>query len=188
MIRVCKYCGKEFDAYRRQIYCSEGCRIKANNQKKPAPGVVKTCGFCGKEFVSHHRVKYCSTLCHTRADAERKKAKYIPVEQRKSHKVYPPKPCAECGKMFIPGSGSARYCSVECQAAVKSRRKYKEDNPSVSCADTSPAMGGSSSAARRFYRMSLREVSAECARLHISYGQASLMAQNGTLPEEFGRR
>lgn len=191
MKKICKYCGKEFSKNGRQLYCCPGCKIKANNDKKKKTE-MKTCAFCGKDFMpTRQRRNYCSMLCCTKAEAERKKAKYIPVEQRKSHKVYPPKPCAECGEMFIPGSGSARYCSPECHAAVKSRRTKKGAIDTILRQNgrmiSAPTGDIESPATRRFYKMSLREVSAECARLHISYGQASLMAQNGTLPEEFGK-
>lgn len=35
--------------------------------------------------------------------------------------------------------------------------------------------------------MTLREISAECARYHITYGQAQVMVKEGCLPEGFGK-
>ena len=61
------------------------------------------------------------------------------------------------------------YCFVE---------KYVED---VKADSKSPAQ-------RRWEEMSWKELSAECARLHLSYGQAQVMAMNGTLPDGFGKK
>lgn len=40
----------------------------------------------------------------------------------------------------------------------------------------------------RWGLMTLEQISAECARLHISYGKAQTMQLQGTLPEDFGRK
>ena len=143
------------------------------------------CKYCGEEFTSLHGAKYCSVLCHAKADAERNRAKYIPVEKRKQEKVYPPKPCVECGEPFVPRSGSARYCSPECFAAARIRRtkKYEVVAPHQ---PTTTQGSPESEAVRRYRKMSLREVSAECKRLHLTYGQAQTMADMGTLPCDFG--
>lgn len=39
----------------------------------------------------------------------------------------------------------------------------------------------------RFDTMTLSEVAAECLRLHISYGKASMLAESGRLPKDFGK-
>lgn len=190
----CKYCGKEFPKNGRQLYCCPGCKIKANNEKRvEKSGKVSLCRYCGEEFTSLHGAKYCSVLCHAKADAERNRAKYIPVEQRKQEKVYPPKPCAECGKPFIPRSGSARYCSPECFAAARSRRtkKYKEDSRpqkrNKKRKQTTKEWNALSSE-ERWERMNLTELSGEIARVFPgkSFGQARLLKEQGKLPDEFG--
>lgn len=43
------------------------------------------------------------------------------------------------------------------------------------------------SASDRWKLMSLEQISAECSRLHISYGKAQTMMMQGTLPEDFGK-
>ncbi|MBQ3021928.1 MAG: hypothetical protein IJD91_01195 [Clostridia bacterium] len=41
-------------------------------------------------------------------------------------------------------------------------------------------------ASERWKRMSWKEITVECARLHLTYGQAQQMYYNNTLPEDFG--
>ena len=43
------------------------------------------------------------------------------------------------------------------------------------------------SSKHRWEKMTLSEVEKECLRLHITYGQAQVMADNGTLPKDFGK-
>ena len=71
----------------------------------------------------------------------------------------------DCKRMERPPMS---YCFVE---------KYVEE---VNSAKKSPAQ-------RRWEKMSWKELSAECARLHLSYGQAQQLYYSGTLPEDFGK-
>ena len=41
---------------------------------------------------------------------------------------------------------------------------------------------------QRWREMSNEELSAECARMHKTYGQVQSMYYNGTLPEDFGMK
>lgn len=180
----CAYCGQEFETEsRRQKYCNRQCQIKASNEKKKPK--KKKCPNCGREFQPdrHHR-EYCSVLCLKKADLERRKARYEAVEEKKRSWTYSPQKCEICGKTYTPHSGNSRFCSPECAAEKVRRGKVK---PKEERGAAPPERNDIPEASKRFKQMSFRDISAECARLHITYGQASVMAQNGTLPESFGK-
>ena len=179
MNKICAYCGKEFQTESRvKKYCSKDCQVKKNNRKRKPHD--KKCLYCGQIFTpDRQRALYCSTACRITADRERKKARQI-TDESKRHWKYPPKCCTVCGKEFTPNSGNAQYCSMECAAIpVKSSKPTKTPAPTATAEEFDPS--------KRFYKMSLRAVSAECARLHLSYGEAQVMAKNGTLPDDFGK-
>lgn len=105
--------------------------------------------------------------------------------------------CKQCGDP-ITDSVHAWYCP-KCrklrekarQEANKERynfnrqKKYAEKKYGKKPKTETP-LDNITSASERYRRMSLREISAECARLHLTYGQAQVMAQSGTLPNDFG--
>lgn len=184
----CEYCGREFETEsRRKKYCTMACRIKANNEKKTKTE-EKKCKHCGRSFVpdKYHR-EYCGALCLERAASERRKAKCVPTGEKKRNWTYSPKRCKICGEMYTPHSGASHFCSPECAAENNRRTRRKPKAASQGNLPEFEKETEMSETLRRFKKMSLREISAECARLHISYGQAQIMAYNGTLPESFGK-
>ena len=181
--KKCAICGKEFETTNsREKYCSKECvRISVNkraleyaNRAKYEPRI---CKHCGKEFnPKTKRSVFCSRKC---AKGYNSKITKKPIEAKK---------CIICSKVFMPRSSSQKYCSEECRKLVIRKTTYKygyKKNEGVEKTKKKEA-DNLSPTQERWAKMSLREISAECARLHLSYGQAQVMAQKGTLPIEFG--
>ena len=107
--------------------------------------------------------------------------------------------CRRCGAP-ITNSAHALYCptcrKIVTQERISARReaynayrrkRYAEKKKMAELQqETPPENVCVTSASERYRRMSLREVSAECARLHLTYGQVQVMAERGTLPKDFG--
>lgn len=138
------------------------------------------CPMCGRSFIpKHKRQIFCCTSCA---------AKYH-RDKRKPNK--PPKNCVICGKEFIPWNKNQVTCgSKECSRQneliwkKKKRGTYNPEKNEGLTKKIQPREGYTP--ADRWKRMSWKEISAECARLHLTYGRAQVMAQNGTLPEDWG--
>lgn len=192
--KECIICKKKFySGYSRAKYCSSACRKKAaclkqteyygKNKKENEP--VK-CKQCGKEFVPKRKgTCFCSAACgHTY------RYEHAP---KKAPKVFEPRVCPICGMMFIPSAYQQKYCGETCAKEAIRSRKYtypSDEERKKPCAKTGKQKKEKpmSAASGRWERMSWKEISAECARLHITYGQAQVMAMNGTLPEDFGSK
>lgn len=84
MIRICKYCGEEFEAIGTQAYCDRDH--------------YATCVICGKQFVYDPRTlkQCCSRKCSS--------------ELRKQSIQATKKICKLCGKEFIPENNTQIYC------------------------------------------------------------------------------
>ncbi|MBE7032928.1 MAG: hypothetical protein E7406_01725 [Ruminococcaceae bacterium] len=188
--KKCKWCGKEFFAPHKGIkYCSLLCKMKAADeqrtiiaeQKKQEKKPIK-CKHCGAEFVPRHKRQiFCCEQCGYEYRYE-----HTPKKKSKGIREYNSRICAICGKEFVPSNSIQKYCSKECSRKAQYSKNKKEivvnsERPKKKTAKISPA-------SQWFAKMSLREISEECARLHISYGKASLMAMNNMLPEDFGKR
>lgn len=119
----CDYCGKEFDAYSKDLkygrrYCSKECSDLAKQHV-----LTLTCGHCGKEFTRRSRATtnpdnaFCSKKCR---DAHKRLA-----EMTK---------CEVCGKefyrspAFLAGS-EHHFCSEACKGVWMSGRRRGEDSP-----------------------------------------------------------
>lgn len=189
--RECPICKKIFYAKnRRERYCGDKCRKRADSvrqaeyyQKHKKEKTPIKCKQCGKEFIPYRAgTLFCSPECgHTY------RYEHAP---KKAPKVFEPRVCPICGMMFVPSAYQQKYCGETCaKEAIRSRKyTYPSDEerrkPRVEAAKVKKK--GASTASERWERMSWKEISAECARLHITYGQAQVMAQKGTLPEDFG--
>lgn len=93
--------------------------------------------------------------------------------------------CLFCGMKFKPQRADQKYCCRECY------KRAVQNKDTMGCAEsTSPscvnAERKSLAASERWKRMSWKEITVECARLHLTYGQAQQMYYNNTLPEDFG--
>lgn len=82
--RICKYCGKEFEAKGTQQYC-------------PGPHYA-ICEICGKEFEVNPRQP--KTTC-SRSCASKLRIRTI----QKCEKI-----CEICGESFVPTNNTSRYC------------------------------------------------------------------------------
>lgn len=120
--------------------------------------------------------------------------------------MLPEKNCIICGKTFIPRRRTQVTCaSKKCQNQryyqqyEKSPYVYKysknegletpkkkpvKKNPKKMSAKKWNALP----VAERWELMTWDQISAECLRLHISYGKAQTFLMQGRLPEDFGKR
>ena len=186
-IKKCAWCGTEFiTEHLGTKYCSPGCRLKAIDEKRlksvenrKTKHEAKECLHCGKKFIPRDgRQIYCSKEC----SAQHHRVVY---KSPAKEKIYKDRVCEECGEVFTPANSVQKYCSNQCylESQYRSKRKPRaleeERKPKAPKRKMSPA-------SKRFAKMSLREISAECARLHISYGKAQVAATNNTLPEDWG--
>ena len=137
-INKCVVCGKSFRAYhRKDKYCSKICAFKA------AKNYTKKCIVCGKEFNTvDKKSKYCSMDCYT-DDLKRppeaknfegvcvrcgkkiklfhKKDKYCKecaarIGLVEVKKIFEPRKCDVCGKIFQPTHYRNTCCSEKCKA------------------------------------------------------------------------
>lgn len=87
-----------------------------------------------------------------------------------------------CGKTFIPNKPWQKFINTAHQLrALRARRKgeKKQTKKEKNWDRMKPES--------RWKQMTLAEAEKECLRLHITYGQAQVMAELGTLPKEFGK-
>lgn len=127
--RVCQYCGKEFEAYPREIkegrkFCKRKCAYffkKRKTTTKLPKKIKKKCLNCGKTFYrfpSHITIdkgKYCSPKCYYKS----KKGK--PSPKRTGIEIA----CQICGKRFyVPKARirTAKFCSMTCLGKSKEGR------------------------------------------------------------------
>ena len=183
--KICVVCKREFETNRiSAVYCGELCACKARSIKalkyaKRADHFPRACAECGGEFIpKSNKNKFCSEDC---------KRIYT---SKKNKTGFAPKACEYCGNEFTPNSSSAKYCSAECRKegkreALRSAKCKCNKNVDIE-KPTKENTEKKSPAQRRWEKMSWKELSTECARLHLTYGQAQVMAMNGTLPEDFG--
>ena len=84
MVKICKWCGKPFEASGTQAYCSDIHYAQ--------------CEICGKQFEvnPHQPRRTCSDKCRA-----------IKRQQKISQST---KICELCGKPFVPRNNTARYC------------------------------------------------------------------------------
>lgn len=184
----CVVCEREFETTNnRRKYCSDRCSGVAHSRRsmayieaQKALFEPRTCEFCGKEYIPMSKnSRFCSKECSSKFYAQNK-----PKPELKYYN------CEICGKDFIPSADKQKYycktCREKAQAREKSSYKYEPDKkPQKEVKPKAPNIARSL-ASQRWAKMSLREISAECARFHLTYGRAQVMAQNGTLPEDWG--
>ena len=94
MILLCNFCGKEFEASRRDAkYCSDGCRNKASRRNRGLIG--KPCLICGNKFSPKTQSANKRQVCYDCVpDGETiTRGRYIDLIKRK---IYGGK-CVRCG-------------------------------------------------------------------------------------------
>lgn len=147
---------------------------------------MRICKYCTDKFEpSSSGQQYCCKNCYAAAASERHKLWYA----QKKAKENKSRICGICGNVFIPTTGQQRYCNEDCSKEATRRRNIKYvpvDRKKPQAEEPKPQKQNTSTASERWAKMSLKEISAECARYHLTYGRAQVMAENGTLPEDWG--
>lgn len=157
---------------------------------------AKECPYCGKKFFPKGKQKYCTYRCG------------ILYNQRLNRKKYEKRMCNVCGEEFLPRTKLQVTCgkpdcvknnsNKQLRGVYRSRgqKKYQYSKweglslPEKKQIRTkmTDKKWNALSASDRWKLMSWEQISAECSRLHITYGQAQTMLTQGTLPEDFGKR
>lgn len=121
VVCICRHCGEEFQPKKkdRNQFCGRECsrayfelhghpqRRKPQSERAPMP----TCEVCGKPCKRRGR-KTCSPECNK----ERQRIKARKNWESKSERDRSPRPCKECGVVFVPEYGNKRraFCHDEC--------------------------------------------------------------------------
>lgn len=176
---TCIECGKDFetDNAKRKL-CSENCkkkrvaRLMNEHYKKINSDLPeRVCPICGKSFVPPSvKTQTCSRSCAA-----------LLVARTRAEKA---KECKECGKKFYTACGSKVYCCEKCRDAAEKRRKKEQEKTKKMAAETRRQK--QSPASQRWAKMPLFELDKELLYYGIDYGESQVMAQNNTLPEDFG--
>lgn len=83
----CKQCGKEFlrpSGKSNQLYCSEQCRVAANDKARAERRKKETtyvCIVCGADFKFKRFAKYCCRECYQEGQRQNAKRRYY-TEQK----------------------------------------------------------------------------------------------------------
>lgn len=86
-----------------------------------------------------------------------------------------------CGLKFEVTKKHKKYYDLHHKWRAEKRNKGGES------LKTKEKQWNKMSAIHRWEKMTLSEIEAESLRLHLSYGQLQAMAQNNTLPKDFGK-
>lgn len=152
--RTCPTCAAPVEGRRDKVYCSERCRKKAENARRPQPRHKCRCAVCDVEFVATRSwARYCSKACEGRAKAIR----YAGMERApkrwsnlrwtecgtcgwwrsrrgrrcpkwRDHPPAPPFDCRGCGQRVVPGETADRRARAWCSKRCKQRSR-KRINP-----------------------------------------------------------
>jgi hypothetical protein len=141
------------------------------------------CEHCGTEFEAERPRRFCKPRCG--------------IQAKKN--LNPVKICYLCGAEFHPINNKqvtcgAKDCVSKHQYMLYKKRGYKyKKNEGV---ETKPK-GKKKPTAKKWHEltpsqrwelMTWEEITAECARLHISYGQAQVLKDRRELPFDFGEK
>lgn len=115
--RICKTCGKTFDAvHRLQRYCSPKCRKNFYTQNH-GKTFEKTCVVCGKTFTTRHPLKKC---CSDECSYTHRIEIALANKRRLYERLAKTKPlegriCKYCKRTFTANVRQQKFCSVECR-------------------------------------------------------------------------
>lgn len=148
---------------------------------------IRICKFCGRQFTAKHARKvFCCSACGTKWHNDNNRIKKTP------------KKCIICGREFIPWNKTQVTCgSKECKYAHNLSQKKKKKGAYLYAKNsglpqTQPQVNKKykkweeCTPAERWERMTWLELSAELIRMHITYGQAQTLKEQGRLPDDFG--
>jgi hypothetical protein len=124
---ICEYCGKEYiKRHKKSRCCSQKCN-QALYREKHKTTYTKVCPICGVKFeTTISTAKYCGEICACKARSI-KSLKYAKMAS------YEPRPCAECGREFIPKTKASRFCSKECNIIYSNKHKKFEPKKCKCC-------------------------------------------------------
>lgn len=150
--RTCPDCGQAYQGHIKSVRCPE-CQAEANlrhnaeyalrkrsGHTRPI-GSTDLCQRCGQSYtVAGGLQRYCpacapaAVLDNVRAaSAAWNRAAYASPDAReaknsKRRKAWnTPRPCALCGKLFVPGSPSQQLCSDACRLARRRQVQHNSD-------------------------------------------------------------
>ena len=138
--------------------------------------------YCGAEFEPQRGKRFCTPNCATRARHG------IPIKQTKN--------CVVCGAEFMPRKTNQVTCGKpECKRTYSRKRVYrykKPGNEKVVVQKKKKRYTAKEwenlTPSQRWELMTWKELSAELARLHLTYGQAQVLKERRELPFDFGER
>lgn len=129
---TCARCGSAFTSNDpRSKYCAAVCQRREYAGRYERPTFDKTCPVCTTTFSTVRRDQvFCSPACGRQ------------VQVRRSNKYI--KPCAICGKEFIPKNRIHQTCSRECGLVLRAANitKAKVEQPCPSCGESFVARKG----------------------------------------------
>lgn len=132
IVCVCRHCGQEFQPKKRDRdqFCSRECsrayfELHGHPQRrkpKAEPQPMPTCEICGQP-CKRRGSKTCSPECN-RERVNRKGREYWEAKAESKS----PRPCKECGVVFVPEYGNKRrvFCSDECADTNAKRIQRKQ--------------------------------------------------------------
>lgn len=147
---------------------------------------MRKCEYCGEYFEPKKNERFCTPICGVRASSEQKPVDNCIICGNEFHRIY--KNQVTCGSEKCK---KARSNSTK----TEKRRKYKYEynknegiKPVKKAKKRKPTAKewGIMTPCQRWEYMSLTEISAELARLHLSYGQAQVLKDRRELPLDFG--
>lgn len=115
--KVCKRCGKVFDAYGPGVIVCADCKevIKHKTTKRP-----KICTICGASFFGGPSAKYCP-------NCRQEQSKIRSAQYRKKgsqRKLGSTDKCVICGAEYIVESGPQKYCK-DCASQITKSDEYR---------------------------------------------------------------
>lgn len=144
---------------------------------------MKKCEYCGAEFSPRNNSqRFCTPLCGVKA----------------KKKTYPPRDCVICGVEFIPLQDRQMTCGKK----VCSKAYYRRKIPKYQYLKPENEKNGKArkkkrytvkeweqlTPSQRWELMTWAELSAELARLHLTYGQGQVLKDRRELPFDFGEK
>lgn len=123
-MKVCKYCGKEYDGDPGGSCCKD-C---AAEQRKTTLR-RRVCTVCGASFDGGPSARYCPNC---RAERQRERGRYY-KKHGSNRKLGSTDICAVCGKEYVVKSGLQKYCPDCAEAAIREKdreasRRWNAEN------------------------------------------------------------
>ena len=130
----CPECGNPFSPRRNggkpQRFCSIECKNLASNRAwrdRNRPELAAGCAECGGPIQQSGRGRprrFCSEKCKTKAGNKRSNRARLPLRQ-----AHDPRPCIECGSVFVPKRADRLYCYDRWCAQTAYQRRVAEGAP-----------------------------------------------------------